>query len=449
MPLNPAFKPPSISVSPKSDMGQIPFTSARQNGTLPLQQRISSASEIPTSSRQPPHSSHVASMQYVEQCQRILERSREVHAEERALWQLERAELHARIGELELALRRMRSTTSSDESTTSASTHGQSDMARSAFGNYRLPQSSSRTSASTGDEYWRGAGGKVDAHPRRAFSDESSIHASGDHKMPSIAENGRPMMESNRTREDSSHHASVDGAAIDKNLDGIMFKPSAVPDVVIRSLQNSASPSPLRSPSPSRSVPAPLDLSGSRRLAPEELLTKDAGNTPIATRRSHLRDSAASPTSSDILTPTTAKPDLSVRAPRPSIAPRPGEHSDTYFPPGDLAVDDDVLEEYEDTDPALKGPLSLQDPNGVDDRSFLSELNSKLEHVAKSRDISPAREHLSPPVVESSKENTKKSTGGDDAGEDFDEPEPEVRLKIKRSMNFGSQFGSSSFGTKF
>jgi len=77
----------------------------------------------------------------------------------------------------------------------------------------------------------------------------------------------------------------------------------------------------------------------------------------------------------------------------------------------------------------LKEPLTLHN-DVAEDNSFLHELNSKLE-VAKLENLEPTVVHLEKAVTA------------------VDQPEQEPKLRIKRSMNFGSQFGSSACGKGF
>ena len=114
---------------------------------------------------------------------------------------------------------------------------------------------------------------------------------------------------------------------------------------------------------------------------------------------------------------------------------------------------DGLDEDDEDEDPSLKGPFGLQ--GGEGDHHFLSELNEKLETAARSRAVSPApvfspfggfrttgldgveEKGVDDGVVG---EEGKKKEGNGEVGEGFvDQPEQEPKLRIKRSMNFGSQ----------
>ena len=129
------------------------------------------------------------------------------------------------------------------------------------------------------------------------------------------------------------------------------------------------------------------------------------------------------------------------RVPRGSIAPpvlyrgRKGSR----WPGADGLEEDD-----DDEDPSLKGPLGLQGGDG--DHKFLSELNERLETAARSRDASPSP--IFSPLggfrtegLGEKRDNSEiqKDDEGEVPVEDFDQPEQEPRLKIKRSMNFGSQ----------
>ncbi|KAL9600708.1 MAG: hypothetical protein Q9219_003038 [cf. Caloplaca sp. 3 TL-2023] len=153
-------------------------------------------------------------------------------------------------------------------------------------------------------------------------------------------------------------------------------------------------------------------------LAEEEPnnLTKDAGHTPLARTVPGL-DGAISALDSDLPTPSHHEQDRQTYEPRASITKIPSERSDSYFPP----PEDDF-----DEDPELRGQLGLKNDEDNDQR-FLSELNTKLAQAAASP--------TSPAVCGSATDSNSLNVDNDEASES----EPE--LKIKKSLNFGSQLG--------
>ena len=406
---------------------------ARSDGQLPLQQQVSSASQMPASPAKGSFSTHIASSQYVAQHRIFVEHQRSLHDEERALWHLERQELHNKVSELEATIRQLQSKSSIEL----ISPRG--GIPPGTFGSFSSNRGSQTTSASTGDEFWRGAGGKSDSIPTRTFSESSEFSTTlEERRMPSIAENDfdntpiaslAPVSREISHESSKSHHRpSVDGAKIDKNLDGISFKTAALPPFILKSVITPQSPSPLQSPLLTRHSPQRLDLSASNLLEVNKLYTKDAGHTPLARGASVYSNGT-----SDQVTPRLPDTEEGRSEPRPSVAVSrpPNERSDSYFPQSPETIDE------ADEDPELTEPLGLQNDKS-EDKSFLGELDDKLLQVARSKTFSPSE------TSESEGLNKENKSQGDDKG--FDQPESEPKLRIKRSMNFGSQFGAKPCG---
>lgn len=243
---------------------------------------------------------------------------------------------------------------------------------------------------------------------------------------------------------------SVSGTELDKNLDGINFRSTTLSPVLAKKVMTPQSPSP-RSPSPSRLSPRTIQLPCSKLEEPIDPYTKDAGHTPLA-RRTYLNGDGAY-SEGDGATPTQPGLGRPPLEPHVSFAKLPSERSDSYFP---VAEDESQVEEDKsrdgedksrdekdrsrdaednsrDEDPELRGPLGLNNKQG-EDNQFLNELDSKLLQAARSGSFSP------PSVGLDRKDFPKEE------GKDFEQPEPEPRLRIKRSMNFGSAFGAKSLG---
>jgi len=87
----------------------------------------------------------------------------------------------------------------------------------------------------------------------------------------------------------------------------------------------------------------------------------------------------------------------------------------------------------------MNAPLGLTN-DVLGDNQFLSALDSKLEAAAAATGESSMDEETS--TVGGASEKKADSDGG----EGIEQPESEPRLRIKRSMNFGSAFGSSRCG---
>ena len=404
---------------------------SRLSGQLPLQQTVRSASQMPISSVSSPSrasfSAHVASSQFVEQYRALVDHQRQVHDEERALWHIERQELHERVAELEATIRQYRIRLGKEATSPSET----SNVVSGAF--FPSKAKSGTMSASKGDEFWRGAGGKPGAQSTRAFSEptNTAIKLPG-RRMSSIAEDDGlyKLGKTTDTQHKLMHKPSIDGVKIDRNLDGIMFKPSGLPPAIVKTAMTPHTPSPLQSPRPGQYSPNHITLPSSHIDKPEDLYTKHAGHTPLA-RRTSQSDTDSVHVGSDPPSAVILEKERPPFEPCPSFARPPNERSDSYFP----SVTDNG-----DGDAEMKPPLTLQN-NGVEDKPFLSELDSKLLHVAKS-------ETLSPLPNEGNTVDTKRPNGipAVDHVNSFDQPEPEPKLRIKRSMNFGSQFGASKCG---
>lgn len=356
-------------------------------------------------------SSQLASTRYVQQCRALMDRQRHTFDEERALWNIERTELHEKIVHLEEIVRRSHA---KDSSQFTSPTHKNGLASSVMWG----PPGTDDRIASSGDEFWRGAGGKSDAQPTRTFSEPSNQSARAGERLPSIAEDG-VRQESEKSFSDSlnmgaaSPTSGMSGRKPDHNIDGITFKSNGTAPAVVKDLIALQSPSPARSPS--RLSPGSSSLHSIRLGSPHDPYTQDAGHTPLA-RRSNIPSEAGS---SDPPTPTQPEMEKPPLEPRSSVAKIPTERSNSYFP--DVSDIDEDLE--------LKEPLTLHN-DVAEDNGFLHELDSKLE-VAKLENLEPTVAH---------------SETADSA---VDQPEQEPKLRIKRSMNFGSQLGSSACGKGF
>lgn len=424
------------SFLPSSEAPPVAERQSRSNRQIPLQQPISSASRLPNAPSNGLPFSHIASHKYIEQYRLVVEHQRQSHNEERTLWHLERQELQSKISELAATIHQLTGRNDSEI----ISLLSAPMFAPRSFGSFpeSLSHGSRTTSESVGDEFWRGAGGKSDSVPTRTFSESSeySIGRPDERRVPCGIKNqrGYSLSESPDTiswqrspeKDGQGSRPSIDGASLHKDLDGISFKPTVLqPPSIVKSIVTPQSPSPLHQASPppqgsTQRSPNLPDPSPSYILDVVDAYTRDAGHTPLARMTSN--------STSDQATPTMME---KIREPRPSISAsrRPNERADSYFPPQETIAE---AEEPLD-DPALKHPLTLP-PQGSEAKSFLNELDSKLLEAARSTTFSP---------------NSETSDAGDKEEDDKtngDVTDPEPKLRIKRSMNFGSVFGAKSCG---
>lgn len=365
---------------------------------------------------------------YVEQSRSLLEsqrdnfeRERTSFARERQLWEMERSMLKGRIAELEAGQTNgvLREDQTSDG--TSPPGHFRTDFAFRGRG--RASQSSG---TSDGQHHvWEGPV-TADVKPTRVFPDEGN---QASHKLsPTTEENGfgpAPSLDAALSPDAGAVDRSAEARLpvpierLDRELDGITLKSTALPPVVVAKVISSSDSSP-KSPSglgteapppnPERRLSLKLKLSELGR--PDENLVRDAGHTPMAIIGTEPGTEAGTATQ-----PSHQSPTLPTDTEENPLAPvqttQPKEDSDSYFPG---AADD----------PSLKGPLTLP-PEARENDDFLSELDQKL--------LQEARKAISGP-----------STVEREGPEDDDDGEPDIRLKLKGTTNFGSAFGASECG---
>lgn len=353
-------------------------------------------------------------------------------------------ELHEKITQLEESLCRYQAISSRQVSspTRKSNTAPQSNNSFQSF--LSTDASTHASTSTTGHEFWRGS--KPDVQPTRTFSDPTTQATKpGDRsRLPSIAEDTTCGCKDPSDIQPGLRKSSVPGAEIDKNLDGINFKSKTLSPVPTTKIMTPQSPSP-RTSSPSRLSPKTIQLPSFDLEAPLDLYTKDAGHTPLARRTYFNADGHSS--DGNGATPTQPETDQPPLEPHVSFARAPSERSDSYFPEiedeawdeKDNSVDEeqkprDGEDKSRDEDPELKGPLILDNSEGKNN-PFYQGLFSKLAQVADEMEASG-----SPGV------GLEKETSRDKVEEDFEQPEHEPKLRIKRSMNFGSAFGAKTCG---
>lgn len=389
---------------------------------VPFQQRVVSASQLPVIPTSISAFSHAASPRYVQQYRALIEDQRQVFEAERVLWHVERVELHEKIAQLETSLSQYQAIASSHDFRPIDTNRLATSKGLSVGGVDGVKR------ISAGDEFWRGSGGKSDAQPTRTFGNLLPPSMLVD-RLPGVSDNflthrmKATSFPVNVIDSENLRIGSPRAVETDKNLDGITFRKSSLAPTITESLIKPEGSSSQVFKSLSRASPVLVPLPSSSLSPGYDPYTKDAGHTPLA-RRSELNLDGV--ISSDLATPTKPEVEKPPLEPPPSVTKLPSERADSYFP---------ALGEETDGDAILQGPLGLTN-NGPEDNKFLTELDSKLFQAANSNILAP------PAFSELDKENMGKDKS-------FDEPEPEPKLRIKRSMNFGSQFGAASCGKRF
>lgn len=496
-----------------------------ERSRVPLFASVTLDSGLPTTtSTSLSNSSATASPRYVKQFQSLLEHQRQVFDEERALWEIERADLLARITQLEIALERHPSTSSS-YIPASVPDNATADLRMSSWSAASTNGSRHTSNSTASDQVWRGS--QSSDQPTRTFSDMSSFSGGKTStKLPSISEDKdtRPpggkkisFSEQSTVVESSPsnpvHKGSISGSLLSRSLDGINFKSAGLPPAIVHQVLKSSpdiqSPNSDSNVSPSTMISPPDALDLPRGLDP---YTKDAGHTPIARLSKLVSLDASARSSNATATPAPAESEQIPLEPHSTRVRPPNERHDSYFPTveknqagqdtksganekqeeGHLPVVDD--------DQPLKGPLGLTNEKSSDVR-FLSDLDRKLSDVVaavtESRLVShtsPTDTHTRPPnepppqmdnlvaaaTGNSDKENERAQNGTNGAknmnketdlaapstppqqtaaengqaeahgdAKSLQTPESEPRLRIKRSMNFGSAFGEGVVGRGF
>lgn len=360
-------------------------------------------------------SSQLASPGYVYQYRALMDNQRKVFDEERDLWQTERSDLLDEISRLKARLRQIEGSSSNRIQ----SPNGMHEPGTSFSGFSGFSSTSSSRHTSTGDEFWRGAGGKSDAQPTRTFSDPpNQLSRIGD-RLPSISENESPrprrsLLTDRISGANKARNPSIQSGA---DIDGITFRSSSSASSSGANVISPPSPSPLRTSLGS------LPASTSPLSVPVDCNTRHAGHTPLARGFRYDTDGNASAKSSSPTTPTQPEVERFIHEPTASFVRPPTERSDSYF---------SGISTITNEDPQLNEPLGLGDRNTSETQSFLAAVDSRLTEVVNSEDEQANNNAEGSPNGNGSA--PKQSTSGS--------LDTEPKLRIKRSMNFGSQFGS-------
>lgn len=367
---------------------------------------------------------------YVDQSRSLLEsqrlhfeRERLLFSEERKLWEMERSLLKSRIAELEAA--------AGGNNGRSYTNHFRSSFSLTGGGVSRTglwePNGSSNGNRDTQEHHvWEGPlpGSR---RPTRVFPGEDNFDVKPTLFLAPTEANGFGFSASldaalspqlfDRTGRISM---PVPIEKVDSQLDGITLKSTALPpDVVAKVMTPPTSISPTSSPPKDepdapKSVAegkSPLKLKLSDLGPPDENLVRNAGHTPMAILGTETEASNLSPYEMMLGEAEMEEEEAPLA---PVVTKQPVENGDSYFP---------IIEV--DEDPALKGPLTLENNKGADS-AFLLQLDQKLLDEAKKV---TGRSFATEEEVDSEDD----TAGGDN------EPDPE--LKLKPSTNFGTAFG--------
>lgn len=394
---------------------------------IALEKHVPSTDQEMDSGTTSSSSSHLASPQYVHQFHALMDNQRQLFHAEHELWQIERTELHEKITQLEASLRRYRTLCrSSVSSPTESNGSGSKDPPNVENANELRP------AVGTGDEFWRGSGGRRDAQPVRIFPSSPDASSTVEDRWTIVARDplaykpGLTAFPIITIDSGLLSKASIRGIEEDKNLDGITFRKSSLALTINESVVTPPPSSPPQSSPLAQRTPGTVSLPSSLLTAPCDPYTKDAGHTPLAPKSEYSSYEDLGATLSGLTTPTQPEMELPPPDPPTSVVKVPSESADSYFPD---------LDELKDGDIELREPLGLKN-NGVHDKNFLTELDSKLLKAARS-------EKLRSESTKSGKENIEAEE------KIYSQADPEPKLRIKRSMNFGSQFGTSTLGKDF
>lgn len=394
---------------------------------IALEKHVPSTDQEMDSGTTSSSSSHLASPQYVHQFHALMDNQRQLFHAEHELWQIERTELHEKITQLEASLRRYRTLCGSPVSSpTESNGSGSKDPPNVENANELRP------AVGTGDEFWRGSGGRRDAQPVRIFPSSPDASSTVEDRWTIVARDplaykpGLTAFPVITIDPGLLSKASIRGIEEDKNLDGITFRKSSLALTINESVVTPPPSSPPQSSPLAQRTPRTVSLPSSLLTAPCDPYTKDAGHTPLAPKSEYSSYEDLGATLSGLTTPTQPEMELPPPDPPTSVIKVPPESADSYFPD---------LDELKDGDIELWEPLGLKN-NGVHDKNFLTELDSKLLKAARS-------EKLRSESTKSGKENIEAEE------KIYSQADPEPKLRIKRSMNFGSQFGTSTLGKGF
>ncbi|EEP79546.1 predicted protein [Uncinocarpus reesii 1704] len=325
---------------------------------------------------------------YIEQARFALERQRisfeferAAFSEERKLWEKERSIMQQRIAELERK----------DNGTVPAVPGGRTEIP---------------VGTDVGEQHHVWEGSSPTVKPSRVFP-EDIPHARSELGNPGFSPSLDEALSPKSRPHDRSGAVGVPVELVDSSLDGITLKSTAIaPDIAAKvSPTIPSAPIPLCQPVGTELKPH-LPSEQACLASPLGGIHSDMDATPLAPLDQPLEPGFPFSIAESI-------PPESPRAPLPSLFPV-------------ASLDTAAYHKELDEDPALQGPLSLQNDLNQD-TEFLEELDEKL--------LREAHRALSRPSL---------SSDEDDEGEGSGEPpEAEPEIRFKQSTNLGTAFGST------
>jgi hypothetical protein len=410
--------------------------------SVPFLEPISSASQLPRQNiRINNPSPQVDLNAYMEQSRSLLEsqrlnseRERDMFEKERKLWNAERAMLKSRIADLEFTLNKTntgRRRFSNDAPSVSAASFRKDLSQGSSFTSLRASRGSSETNGTP--PVWETPDmgttvTRIFSHDEQQPQPRRSVSISNG--LPSIAESVTEKPVSPRS-------IPVPVTMFDSSLDGITLKSAGLESSFVK-VSSPSSTSPPQPPSPGPRIHKEekilrVNLDG--LLSPTDMnLVKNAGHTPMEFGKPAGSGETASgleSRNSPEIQATTLKYESgsSSRSNRPPLPP--SERSDSYFASA-LETENDEEAHHRNGDVELKGPLTMEPKHEEgQDNQFLDQLDARL--------LAEAQRPWGVSDAESEGKNgfVKIDDEVDDGG---------PRLKLKKSMNFGSAFGSKKCG---
>ncbi|KAI4186655.1 MAG: hypothetical protein LQ346_005641 [Caloplaca aetnensis] len=375
-------------------------------------------------------SPQIPSDAFIGEYHKAMNHQRHAFDSERVMWNIERTELVEKIADLEVLLRQYQPLPNAQQSASAG-------MTASSSGSPTLGSYPRRSKEHSLNEFRRGVGVKSENKPTRVFSDSTTYGHNHPKRHPNIAAN-LPSSELAKTWSEglklsvSPRRSTTVEPNSQKLYDGITFKSTTAGSKESTPPKNSSAGSVSSSRESLGRLQLPTVHEVPKVASPiaEENLTLHAGHTPLARTVPGL-DGTTSALDSDLPTPAL-EPERPPFEPCTSFTKVPSERADSYFPlPAEepdsgRASQNVATSAHAQHDPELQGPLGLtNEPSS--DNEFLSQLDSKLKQAANSP---------TPPMAAQAQQI-----------EGYDEIDPEPELRIKKSMNFGSQLGGS-FGPR-
>lgn len=409
--------------------------------SVPFLEPVSSASQLPRHTvrikNAPPEIDMNA---YMEQSRSLLEsqrlnfeKERDIFERERRLWNAERAMLKSRIANLEDNLSKTstgRRRSSNDAPSVRVQSFRKDVSQKSNFNNLRTTRGASEPNGA--HHVWEtpDMGGRV----TRVFSNDEKQPqckkpVSTSNGLPSIAEGGNEKPVSLRSN-------PVPITVLDSSLDGITLKSAGLESSFVKVSSPSATPPP-NLPSPGSGIHKEEDSLRVKVDGPispaDPILVRNAGHTPMEFGKPTISETPSGVES--LGSPERAvppPPQASISSSRPSYtALQPSERSDSYFSSA-FATGTDEEPLQTDGDVELKGPLIMKSQHAEGQENlFLDQLDAKL--------LAEAQRPRQASIAESDRKN-----GYGKLDDEIDDEVP--RLMLKKSMNFGSAFGSMNCG---